>query len=54
MMKNPASCSYAPQLIPLDTPVSMSLPKMESQRLPRHCCVSQAAQSPQMPRLNSF
>ncbi|MCT7975288.1 hypothetical protein [Laspinema olomoucense] len=51
-MKNRSDYSYAPQLSPLDTPVSISLPKMESQRLPRHCCVSQAARSPQMPTLN--
>ncbi|WP_367286897.1 hypothetical protein [Laspinema palackyanum] len=52
MMQNPSFGSYAPQLTQLDTPISMSLFKKESQRLPRHCCIPQAARSPQMPTLN--
>ncbi|WP_254568582.1 hypothetical protein [Oscillatoria sp. HE19RPO] len=55
MIKNRDYCSYAPQLTPLDTRVSISLPQMEFPRLPRHCCVPQeASRSPQLPRLNTF
>ncbi|MBO0349920.1 hypothetical protein J0895_12510 [Phormidium pseudopriestleyi FRX01] len=53
MMKTRYSCFYDQESTPLDTLGLMS-PKIEFQSLPRHCCVHQAARSPQLPRLNSF